>query len=281
MRKVLLLSLLILVGFAWNSGCRKDKGDPPVLPPAESMIINFSDFASGKKSSPDPGGIKGVENSSWEFAALVAGYWNTIIKTTLTVPFAAYTKATQTNASYVSENLWQWSFNLSITTNQTTSTYKCRLTGEIRVTDVQWKMYVSGEGTNTFPEFVWLEGTSQKDASSGNWIIYHSQQFPEEVLHIDWTKSGNEISSVIYNYVRNLNNSRQSDPFKGSYITYGTTSNALDRFYDIHYFNGISFSDVRIEWNSASKEGRIRSLAYFGNNNWYCWNSNQINVVCP
>lgn len=283
MRRNLLILLVISLGLSLSlsTSCRKDKGDPPVLPPAESMIINFGDFVSKKKSSAEPVGIKGVENSSWEFAALVTGYWNTILNTTLAVPTAAYVNATQTNPSYVSENLWQWSFNTSATVNQTTSSYKCRLTGEIRATDVQWKMYVSGEGANAFTEFIWLEGTSNKDASSGNWIIYHSSQYPEEVLDIDWTRNGGEIGSVKYSYVRQLNSSRQPDTFKGSTLTYGKTSNALDSFYDIRYFNGIAFSDVRVEWNSASKEGRVKSSAYFGNTNWYCWNPNQVNTVCP
>ncbi len=33
---------------------------------------------------------KGVENSNWEFAALVAGTWNTLLVTTLAVPVAAF-----------------------------------------------------------------------------------------------------------------------------------------------------------------------------------------------
>lgn len=281
MRKTLLVLLVLSLGLSLNYGCRKDKGDPPVLPPAESLIIPFGDFVPQKKSSAEPAGTKGVENSSWEFAALVSGYWNTILNTTLAVPVSAYISATQAKPSYVSENLWLWSFNTSVTVNQTTTVYKCRLSGEIRETDVEWKMHISGDGANAFPEFMWLEGTSEKDGSSGKWIIYHSPQYIEEALTVDWSKNGGEIGTVRYTYVRSLNSSRLPDPFKGSTITFGKANNALNQFYDIRYFNGISFSEVRVEWNSASKEGRVRSASYFGNTNWYCWNSNLVNAVCP
>jgi hypothetical protein len=43
MKKLLSLSLLLLIIFA---GCKKDQGDPPLLPPAESMLIDFSNFTA-------------------------------------------------------------------------------------------------------------------------------------------------------------------------------------------------------------------------------------------
>lgn len=281
MKKFLSFFLAVVFALGIDSGCKKDKGDPPALPPAESMVIDFSNFVSQKKSVASIDEIKGVENSTWEFAALVAGYWRTLLNVTLAVPVASFVLATQNSPAYISEKTWQWSFNTSVTVNQSSSTYKARLTGQITATDVLWKMYVSKEGTDAFPEFLWFEGTSKPDASSGQWTLYHSPQFAEKVLQIDWTKSGSSVGSVKYTYVREQNNSRQTDPFRDSFIEYGRTNDPLNSFYNIHYFNGIAFSDVRVEWNSASREGRARSQSYFGTNNWYCWNSNFINVTCP
>jgi len=280
MKKYLSLSLLIFFVLSINSGCKKDKGNPPLLPPAESMNIDFSNFVSGKKSIESFTDLKGIENSNWEFVALVSGYWRSILTITLAVPVASFALAVKNNPVYLDTKTWQWSYNASITINQVSVTYKARLTGQIRDTDVLWKMYISKEGAGAFTEFVWFEGTSKPDGTSGQWILNHSSQFPEKVLQIDWTKSGTSIGTIKYTYVRALNTNRVTDPFKDSYIEYGLTSATLNANYNIHYFNGLSFSDVNAEWNTTSHNGRVSSLSYFGNSTWHCWDSGLVNITC-
>ncbi len=281
MKKYISVALIAAFIIVTNSECKKDKGNPPVLPPAESMTIDFSNFAAAKKSDDSFPVLKGIENSNWEFAALVAGYWRSIIKVTLAVPVASFALAMQNNPGYLDTKTWQWSYNATISINQVSVTYKARLTGQIRNTDVLWKMYISKEGTGAFSEFVWFEGTSKLDGTEGQWILNHSSQFPEKVLQIDWTNTGSSIGTIKYTYVRDLNNLRVADPFKDSYITYGKTNTSLNAYYSIHYFNGLSFSDVNVEWNDISRNGRIMSPSYFGNSDWYCWDSNLVNTTCP
>ena len=280
MKKSLWFFLLVIISTGFIAGCKKkDKGSPPELPPTESMIMDFSNFIPVTKSSSSS--IKGVENSTWEFASLYAGYWNTLINTTLAAPTAAFAQARQNSPSFIDENLWQWSFNTNVTINNISATYKSRLTGQKTATDIQWKMYISKEGTGAFPEFLWFEGTSETDGTGGQWTLNHSYQHQEDVLLIDWIKTSTTVSSVKYSYIRDKNDSGQTDPLKGSFIEYGRTTDPFDSYFNIHYYNGISFIDLRIEWKSSSNDGRVRSLSYFGSNNWYCWNSNYQNIVCP
>ncbi|MGE5457623.1 MAG: hypothetical protein ACM3RX_04650 [Methanococcaceae archaeon] len=280
MKKFLWFALVIIISTGFIAGCKKkDKGTPPELPPVESMIIDFSNFMPETKSAASFN--KGVNNSTWEFASLYAGYWNTLLKTTLAVPMAAFAQAKQSSPAFLAENLWQWSYNTNVTLNSISSTYKTRLTGQKTATEILWKMYISKEGTGAFTEFLWFEGTSEINGTAGQWMLNHSYQHQDRVLQIDWTKNNNTVNSVKYSYIRDKNDSGQTDPLKGSYIESGRTTDPLNSFYSIHYFNGISFLDLRIEWNSTSNEGRVRSLSYFGNNNWYCWNSNYQNIVCP
>jgi predicted small lipoprotein YifL len=127
MKKIFKLLLVLLLFSGLITGCNKNKGEPPSLPPVESMKIDFSNFESGKKSDnlilP-----KGIENSNWEFAALVAGYWKTIIVSTLAVPVLAFTTAFNQTPVYLDDKTWQWSYNATVLT----VTYKARLTGQIR-----------------------------------------------------------------------------------------------------------------------------------------------------
>jgi hypothetical protein len=242
------------------------------------MSIDFTNFDSGKKSGDFLTFEKGVENSNWEFSALVAGYFKAIITGTLAVPVATFKKALDQTPSWLEEKTWQWSFSTTILS----VTYKARLVGQIRTSDVLWKMYITREGTGGFAEFIWFEGTSKLDASSGQWTLNHSSQFKEPLLQIDWTKTTTGIGTVKYTYVRTQNDNRGTDPFKTSYIEYGkTTGTTYNAYYNIHYYTGMAFSDMNVEWSTTGKNGRVKCTPYFGDASWYCWNANYVNIVCP
>lgn len=255
------------------SGCKKDKGDPPVLPPSESMTIDFSNFSAQGKGDLSISVPKGTQTSNWEFAAGVATIWNAIIYTTLAVPVYSYKMAINQTPAYLEDKTWQWSYNVSLLN----LTYKARLTGQIRTNDIQWKMYIAVDGTGGYNEFLWFEGTSSLDGKSGQWILYesHSNQVP--VIKIDWSVTGNTVASVKYTYTKSGNS------FKDSYIEYGRTTNSLNSFYTIHYYNStyLQFYDLNVEWSSTAHNGRVKCLGHFGDTEWYCWDGNYINVTCP
>jgi hypothetical protein len=270
MKKLLPLVLILILSALLLHSCKKDKGEPPVLPPTESMTIDFSNFTTLKKSGDVLIGQKGTENSSWEFAATVAGIWKLLVTTTLAVPVASFKLAVNQTPVYVSEKNWQWSYTVSVAS----ITYKARLTGLIGSGDVKWKMYVTKEGSGGFTEFLWFEGTSRLDGTAGQWILNESYASPTPLLQIDWTKSGSSIGNVKYKYLK-------ENSFKNSTIEYGQTTATLNAFYTIHYYNGLKFSDVYVEWNTTTYNGRVKCLEYLGDTNWYCWDANKINIVCP
>jgi hypothetical protein len=269
MKKIFSLVLILIITIGLFTGCKKNKGEPPVLPPQESMIIDFTNFATVKKSVDLIPGQKGTENSNWEYAAIVAGYWKLIISLNLAVPVTAFKAAVDQVPVYISSKNWQWSYNVTFSS----VTYKARLTGLIRTSDVQWKMYITREGTGGFAEFLWFEGTSKLDGTGGQWILYQDASSPVAYLQIDWTKTATVVGYVKYTYLKN-------DSFLNSFIEYGLTSNALNAYYTIHYYNGVKFSDVNVEWNTTTLNGRVKSVDYLGDSNWYCWDSNKVNTVC-
>jgi hypothetical protein len=269
MKNKFIAGILFIISIALLTGCKKDKGDPPVLPPAESFTIDFTNFVSAKKSLEVLPETKGTENSNWQFAASVAGFWKQIINLTLAVPVASFTAAINQKPSFVSGKTWQWSYDVTYLS----VAYKARLTGEIRASDVQWKMYITKSGTGGFNEFLWFEGTSKPDGSSGQWILYQDPQNSVAFLQIDWAKASSVVGNIKYTYLKN-------DAFKTSYIEYGLTTSALNAFYNVHYYNGVKFSDVNIEWNTTTKNGHVKSLDYLGDTSWYCWDSNRVNAVC-
>jgi len=271
MKKFVSVVILLVLIPAFFIGCKKknNPGIPPDLPPVESMSIDFSNFTGVKKSLEILPGQKGTENSNWEFAATVAGIWRVIIGTTLAVPVASFQMAVEQQPEYISDNTWQWSYNVTVGD----VTYQARLTGKTQTGNVEWKMYITKTGS--YNDFLWFEGSSRSDGSGGQWILYQSNEYPVQILQIDWTKSGDEVGTIKYTFIK------PSDPFQSSYIEYGLTSSTLNAYYSIHYYNGVKFSDVDVEWNTTTKEGRVKSLDYLGDANWYCWDSNYVNVLCP
>jgi hypothetical protein len=270
MKKLLSLSLIFILSFGSFTGCKKDKGAPPILPGPESMTIDFSNFSALKKSSGLQSGQKGTENSNWDYSATVVVTWKLLIAVKLAVPVASFKEAAGQVPVFISDKNWQWSYDFTLAN----VTYKARLTGLIGSNNVTWKMYITQEGTGGFSEFLWFEGTSKADGTSGQWIFYENSQTQVPILQIDWTKNGDSIASIKYTYVKNL------DPFKTSYIEYGLTTSDLNAFFNIHYYTGLKFSDVNIEWNSTTKNGRVKSLDYLGDTDWHCWDSNKINIIC-
>jgi hypothetical protein len=270
MKKFFTLLTLLIISTGFFAGCKKDKGQPPVLPPQESMVIDFSNFATTKKSVELLPGQKGTENSNWEYAAIVAGYWKLIINTTLAVPVTAFKAAMNQVPVFVSTKTWQWSYSITYLN----VTYDAKLTGLIRSSDVQWKMYITREGTNGFTDFLWFEGTSKLDGTGGQWILYQDPTSPVSFLQIDWTKTDTSVGYIKYTYLK-------ADSFLNSFIEYGLTTNDLNAYYNIHYYNGVKFSDVNVEWNTTTLNGHVKSVDYLGDSNWYCWDSNKVNTVCP
>ncbi|MBN2634489.1 MAG: hypothetical protein JXR66_13080 [Bacteroidales bacterium] len=275
MRKVISLLLIAIVVGSLITGCKKKPGDPPVLPPLESIAIDFSNFETTTKSA-DINLPKGVENSNWEFAALVAGYWRAVIFVTLAVPVYAFDHAIDQTPVYLDDKTWQWDYSVTYFT----VTYKARLTGQIRTDDVQWKMYITREGAGGYNEFLWFEGTSDLDGKGGDWTLNHSATYQEPVLNIVWEGDGSQVTMVKYTYVRTLNDARTADPFKNSYIEYGKQTGTFDSYYDIHYYNGATFADMAVEWSSEDLNGRVMCQPFFGDNLWHCWDQNYINVSC-
>lgn len=270
--------LVIILGFigGFFTGCNKDTEDPPVLPPVESMNIDFSNFDTEKKHA-SYSMSKGIENANWEFSAFVAGTWNSIIVTTLAIPVITFKKAVDELPVYLDDKTWEWRYEVPVFT----AVYKARLTGQIRTQDVEWKMYVSREGAGGFSEFLWFQGTSELDGTSGQWILNHSSSYKEPVLQIDWEGNGTTIDKIKYTYVRVLNDSRTDDPLRTSYIEAGKQAGPYDAYYKIYYFNGADFSDMLVEWSSTGKHGRVKCEQFFADDLWHCWNSNYVNVICP
>ncbi|MCU0471806.1 MAG: hypothetical protein MUC93_00380 [Bacteroidales bacterium] len=277
MKKNFALSLLMIFIVSLFTGCKKDKGDPPVLPPIESMAIDFSNFEAGKKSA-DISLQKGDPDNNWKLVCGVANFWRNIIVTTLAVPVLSFKLAVDETPVYLDDKTWQWTYS----TSYSAISYTARLTGQIRSSDVLWKMYITRTGVGGFSEFLWFQGTSKLDGTGGQWILNQSSADQVPILQIDWTRTGTTMGNVTYTYVKEkLADGVTANPFNSSFITYGKTTSTLDAFYTIHYYYNTLFADFSVEWSTSARNGRVKSPGVFGDSVWHCWDINYYDVTCP
>lgn len=272
---ILIFSLLLALFFA---GCNDDENtDQAVsLPPFNSMVIDFGELTSTTKSVTINN--DGATYVNWTYSAVSVGFWNVIIGTTFAVPVAAFKTAFNHSPQKIDDKQWQWSYNVDGFTSQ----YTARLVGTLETNQIQWEMYITKTGINDFAEFLWFEGTSDLDGESGQWILYHSPTFPEEVVHIDWEKTGEEVGSVKYTYVRQLDDDRQPNDFKNSTLTYGLQDASFDAYVTIHVYSATAddFIDSQIEWSRADYSGHVMSETFFGDTDWHCWDSTGADSIC-
>lgn len=253
--------------------CKKDEdpGIAPELPPAETMVIDFSKFGSIEKSAS-------LLRSNWLYSAKTVGIWNVITGTTFAVPVAAFKVAVNHEPENIGNSVWQWQY----TVEGFTSNYTARLVGKLEKSQVKWEMYVSKEGINSFDEFLWFEGISNLDGKGGKWILYHSAAFPDRTVQIDWKKEDAEVGEIKYTYVRELNNLGQTDAFKGSTLTYGLQEKYFDVYVNVQAYDNQKglFADTFIEWNRTDFAGHVKAEHYFNDANWHCWDSQGYDTDC-
>jgi hypothetical protein len=275
MKNFFSLSLIIVSAALIFPGC-ENKGDPPALPPAESMTIDFSYFTTAKKSAAityDSRNIYTDENTNWIVAATVAGVWNTILVANLTVPKAAFEKAIDSKPSYLDNKTWEWKYSVTVLG----TIYRARLTGQIRTDSIKWEMYIAMEGIKEHDEFKWFEGTTTLGGNGGQWILSQSQAVQVPILKIDWEKTGTDVTGIKYTYINT------ADVFYGSYIEYGKLNGSLDAFFNVSFWetNREKFVDVNIKWSTTVFNGQVQAPDYFQDNNWHCWDGDGNDVTCP
>jgi len=103
MRKFLINHWYLLSLRACFKAARKIQGDPPVLPPSESMTIDFSNFEDAKKETDPFPFQKELLRATGSFAAGAAIIWKAIIYVTLAVPVYSFELAVDQTPVYLED----------------------------------------------------------------------------------------------------------------------------------------------------------------------------------
>ncbi|HNW50925.1 MAG TPA: hypothetical protein PKH79_07580 [Prolixibacteraceae bacterium] len=249
--------------FATFSSCKKDETPAiPVLPPASSFAMDFSDYNTEKSTNLL------VEN--WLYSSVNVVFFSTIYTTSMIVPSIAYTASFATTPTYAGDQTWQWNYEFKAIG----ATYYATLNGTVENKGVvKWKMYIDKIGANGFTDFLWFEGTV-KDSTSASWTIYETPASPNKVIQTEWTSSADHSKYELkYTLVSSL------DDDKDSYIISGKDPDEqYDRYYEI--YRSADNATISIKWSSDDKSGKVLSPNYFKDNSWHCWNQYLLDDWC-
>jgi len=260
------LLLVLAVAVLPVAGCSSASG-APTIPPEETFVIPLEDFPNNEMDGLITLGTG--NQSNWYYAALTVVYWGAILITTLAVPVAAFRASFQHTPVQQPDGSWLWSYSV----NTINATYTAELHGQFITEGVHWAMNISKEGE--YEDFLWYYGEHNLPATEGFWILKESPADPEDLLQIDWSRN---ISAGTYT-ITYTNIVPAGDEY-GSYIDVQYTK-GIPYDYICDLYKKSTDNHTYIDWSSTTKEGRVKNLNHFGDNDWHCWDSDLMNVTCP
>ena len=239
----------------------------PQLPPEASLVmvaegITSPTVAAASVSGFSTSAVTLLSTSNHNFAAFNVIAWNTIIKIGLVVPVAAFLHSFQSQPIRQPDGSWVWSYAVTVVGQL----YSAQLQGQIVNDEVHWDMYITKEGE--YSHFNWFSGVSKRDNSEGYWIMNKEPNDPVNLLRVDWHQDfSTDTADIKYT------NIEPDSVENGGYIFYGTSTDlTYNAYYDI--YNKGADSLIEIEWHRTHKDGRVRNLQHFGNEDWHYWDEN-------
>jgi len=258
-----LVAMALAVSFLFvSTSCDKGSNEnSPELPPAESLMMSFSDFDAPRgdaKASGEP-----HLNFNYAFTSLV--FWSGASAITMALPVAAYGYALEQDPVSLGDNSWEWKYDFQ----WSGLSYTATLTAT-RINNEEFSVEMLIALAATPDQGVrWFDGVVRYDHTQANWTIYRDGSI--EVLEIAWTKDF-ELgdASLLYTYV-------EAEMVEtGSYIRY---EYAPLEVYDASFTVSRSTGTTLIQWNTSNKEGRVQDEAKFGDAEWNCWDSLEMGLV--
>jgi len=242
--------------------CKEKEKTAPQIPPESAFVLNVSDFEDAPDSKES--------YANFSYSVVSVGVWHTLLSVGMAVPVAAYAEAvTNNDPVYQSDETWLWSYDFPLGE----AAYSASLYGTVANDSVDWKMYITKEGT--YKDFLWYKGKSALDRSGGYWILYESPVNDVELLEIIWERKPDAKGNIKYT------NIKQGGAENGAYIFYGNdeTEGDFSHYYDI--YNKGKAQLTEIEWDNATMAGRVRDTVHYGDENWHCWDASLQDVDCP
>ncbi|MEZ6083101.1 MAG: hypothetical protein R3E58_03895 [Phycisphaerae bacterium] len=278
---VVVLAMLAVVGCNQNvpgDGNGGDGGDDlaPKIPPQSTFVIELEDFEDansngdvGTNGMVDVGTNGAIERGNWLYAGGTTFVWNVILTVNLVVPVAAFVESFNHQPTLGADGIWRWQYDFRVFSIN----HSAELQGQINGATIDWNMFLTKEGEYT--DYNWFSGQSNILGTSGTWSLNRDPSNPSPFIQIEW----NHDEETGENDIRYTNVIPDSDD-NGGYIFYGVNNETpYNAFYEI--YPRPQDATTEMEWNRETKEGRVKDPAYYGDDEYRCWDDALIDTECP
>jgi hypothetical protein len=267
-RPSVVVALAMAILFPIISCDREPVDERPELPPVESLVMDFSDFAEPAEGKAAKGTLNTYMNFTYSY--LTVGFWNVAATLYSVLPVTAYTYALQQSPVYLGDHTWEWAFDFPLNNLSYTAT----LTGK-RISNEEFSMeMVIGLTAAPNTGVKWFDGVVRYDHTHAIWTLYENGTM--EALEIEWNmnyETGN--ADLTYEIVKEGNQEF------GSYITWAYDPEDV---YDASFTISVVAGMTNIEWDAVTIQGRVKAPVHFGDELWHCWDSKAnglADIVCP
>lgn len=236
---------------------------PPELPPASSMEMDFSTF--NDQSSKSQSEVQTIENFSR--AVGTALVMKTVVDVNLLIPRVLLAAASEADPQFNEDGEWIWEYSKTVNGND----FGVRLVATETAEDsLSWNTYVTNSQLGV-DNRLFFSGTTNGQGTSGEWTYYslRSPEAEQEVSRLDWTVNGEDDVELRLEVLTDRNG------YAGDYIDYsfdGTTKTAT-------YYDSSDDEITEIQINIQTNVGYFLSPDY-NNGEKACWDENFQDIAC-
>lgn len=240
---------------------------PPEIPPTGTMTVDLSTFFANN-NAPATDDLQGA-NQNFLTALGVVTFVNAFVVLGLSVPVAVTRAALSVEPTLEDDGKFHWVYTQTVQG----TTITAELTAETRTSEIHWEMLITGQiGAVQYDNFLWYEGDSNLEGSSGFWQFYDASQPDNQVPFVRVDYEYNSETDKILTFTNN----RPGDPGEGSTITYVVDGATVT----MTVFRADEDKTTEVSWNRTTGTGYIIAPDY-NNGEKACWDENQEDVACP
>lgn len=254
---------VLLLVISCNDNPSSVNEEPPQVPEASTMQMDFSEFDSQQQSQK----LKAQSNDNFSRAVGTAVIMKAVVEINLAIPRALLTAANNADAELNDNEKWEWNF--SETAGDTS--YAVRLVAERESEDeVNWNFYVTNSEVGVDDQ-LFFSGTTNTDGTQGVWSYYNLQNTSsqEQVSQIEWSVNGENDVDLRLEVTSDRND------HQGDYLEYafdGTLKTAV-------YYDSSEEQETILQLNVNSNVGFIIAPNY-NNGEQACWDGDFQDIAC-
>lgn len=236
-----------------------EQGEPPELPPVESLTFDMAFFDGG--GAPQAMARQAQPGLNWAAAALGVAAANLSVVVHLAVPVATW-HAARLETPVLEDGRWHWRFDVA----QGGQTYGGDLAGYGDGSDVVFEMRVSSSVLQ-LDDFLWYTGRAAIGGTGGEWVFHDPDDGGAVAGRIDWTHPDDDVWTLAFTAV--------TGDHAGDALVYAVDGSSRT----VTFTDASEAETAEVGWDEETREGYVIAPGYNGGVK-SCWDGTLANAPC-